>query len=470
MGFKLAFAGLAVAVPLLGVWIASSLAVSVDGPVWLAVVVGALCFPVLPVGWDIVASWRMRRRQPGREPILTRWDRLILRTLGINLVFVGGLLAAFPATVFSALSARGDWMLEQSDAGWADNGRQWLHDAADRMQWLHELTHPNAYTELIDDEATGKDVEVEIDPDQTWKRRPTTPSTPDTTRAAQDVFSQTSWPFVATLHPIVSAIGPEHEGSPEAVGRYIAQHEPDATQRLKAVHDYVADRIAYDVPAYKTRNFPPQDAQTVLRTGTGVCAGYAQLVKAIGDAAGLEVVVVVGKTRAYGSLGHAWNAAKVDGRWMLLDATWDAGSVDDAFKKNYRPWYLMTPPDVFLTDHIPDDPKWQLRADPISLGEFMRRPDLDPQFFAWGLELVTPARSHVSVKGDSIDVQLKNPDHFAVSGSIFVGDNWDGPRTRCTVTPDHTSLSCPLDTKGPHLVVLFGPTRSSMGKIHVAAQ
>jgi hypothetical protein len=35
-----------------------------------------------------------------------------------------------------------------------------------------------------------------------------------------------------------------------AVARYIKEREPDPKQRVKALHDWVADRIAYDAPAY----------------------------------------------------------------------------------------------------------------------------------------------------------------------------------------------------------------------------
>ncbi|MEM6989392.1 MAG: transglutaminase domain-containing protein [Myxococcota bacterium] len=462
------FAALAIATPALGVWIASSLAAYFDGPLWLALLAGALCFPILPLGWDALAGMRARRRNPNRTPVLTRLDRLILRTLAINVAFVGGLLAVYPTTVFSALSERGDWMLDEETQPWATKARSVLHAAADRMQWLHELTHPNAYEALIDPEATGESLDVSNADEwaQHVQRRP--PKHEDGAPNPDDVFQRDAWPFVAELHPLVVAIPPEHEGSVEAIGRYFAEREGDPVQRLKAVHDYVADRIAYDVPAFETMTFPPQDAATVLRSGKGVCAGYAQLVKALGEAAGLEVVVVVGKTRYWGDLGHAWNAAKAGGKWYLLDATWDAGGVaDHAFTKRYSSWYLMTPPDAFLTTHIPDDDKWQLREDPISLGEFMRRPDLQPEFYAWGLELRSPERGQVQTSSDTIAVELANPNGFRVAAQIYPGQKPGKDTEHCRANADYTELQCPIKAQGPSVIVLFGPDRRSMGKVHL---
>ncbi len=461
---KLGFAALAIAAPCLGMWIGSSLATAADRPVWVPLLVGGLCFPILPIAWEAWGTWRRRRRGNTSRRILTLFDRLLLRTLTINVVFVGGLLASFPTTVFSALSERGDWMLEGRDAPWAQGVRDGLHAAADRMQWLHEWTHPNAYEELIDPDATGTDEEVSAWGEFSWQ-----PSQGGVDDPA-DVFQTDAWPFEPELHPLVLAIQPDDQDTPQEVGAYFAQHETDPMRRLKAVHDYVANRTAYDVQALRTRNFPPQDAQTVLDSRIAVCAGYAQLVQAIGEAAGLEVVVVVGKTRGGSDLGHAWNAAKLDGKWYLLDATWDAGSVDgDTFTKSYGTRYLMTPPDAFLYDHFPEQTKWQLRDEPMSFGDFLRRPDLEPSFFAYGFELVSPTRSSISTKERSVSVVLKNPNDFEVHAQSYAGESWDGESSRCTVE-DRRRVECPLANEGPNLVVLFGPDNMNMGQVLVTAK
>jgi hypothetical protein len=94
--------------PVLGVWLASSLVAYTNGPTWLAVCSGVLLFPLLPIAWDL---WGRKRRQQ-KPPMLTWGDRVILRTLLLNLIFLTCLLALRPQTSFLALSTRGDWMLE----------------------------------------------------------------------------------------------------------------------------------------------------------------------------------------------------------------------------------------------------------------------------------------------------------------------------------------------------------------------
>ena len=68
--------------PVLGVWLASSLVAYVNGPKLLTVFSGILLFPLVPILWDI--RGRKRRKEPS---ILTWGDRIVLRTLLLNLAF-----------------------------------------------------------------------------------------------------------------------------------------------------------------------------------------------------------------------------------------------------------------------------------------------------------------------------------------------------------------------------------------------
>src|SRR5450755_2600024 len=97
-----------------GVWLSSSLAVYLNGPRWLAGALGLLAFPVLPLAWEARAAARRAKGPLARPPFFTVWDRIVLRTLAVNVVVVGILLARWPATSFAALATRGDWFLEGS--------------------------------------------------------------------------------------------------------------------------------------------------------------------------------------------------------------------------------------------------------------------------------------------------------------------------------------------------------------------
>ncbi len=72
----------------------------------------------------------------------------------------------------------------------------------------------------------------------------------------------------------------------------------------------------------------------VILDGDAVCVGYAKAFHAIASAAGLESVYIEGVVDSSESgWGHAWNKVNVDGKWRVVDTTWnDAG---DTSRKSY---------------------------------------------------------------------------------------------------------------------------------------
>lgn len=65
----------------------------------------------------------------------------------------------------------------------------------------------------------------------------------------------------------------------------------------------------------------------------GICEDYAQSFKKLADLLGIESQIVKGYTRnSTQDIGkvpptpnHAWNAVKINQKWMMLDATWATG-------------------------------------------------------------------------------------------------------------------------------------------------
>ncbi|MBI5514504.1 MAG: transglutaminase [Deltaproteobacteria bacterium] len=412
---------LVVATPLLGVWIASSLAAWRGLPRTQVVLAGLVLFPLGPVLWELVGHWRwLRKRRPRR--FLTVFDRLTLRTLALNVAFLGVLLGTQARSVFTALSTRGDWMLEGRSGPTADSARVALAGAAGLFEWLHEVSHPNPFRGRL------------------------TPPPPPQPRVYRTP-GRLAWPLPATVHPAVLGIPPPDEASIAALGRFLQHRLPDPVERARAVHDYVADRVAYDVPSYRAHRYPPQDAETVFRTHLGVCAGYAHLFEALARASGLEAVYLVGEARTGPegtSESHAWNAVRLGGQWYLVDTTWDAGSVDDRFQKRFGTAQLFTPPEVFNRQHLPDEARWQLVERPVDRATFLSRPALPAEFFAQGLVLLAPDRDRLDAHG-SVQLTLRNYQRRHLLAKV----RREGAEDRCEVTEsDRTFVRCPLRAPG----------------------
>lgn len=205
----------------------------------------------------------------------------------------------------------------------------------------------------------------------------------------------------------------------------------DPAVRARRIHDWIALNIAYDADTYRARGAVASDVGTTLGRGVAVCAGYAELFEAMGEAAGLEVVTIPGYARGDDydpfaevlpdDANHAWNAVKLDGAWRLLDVTWDAGGlVDGAFRRAYsRDWWLVDPA-VFAHTHLPDDPEWQLLPEPLSAEAFRAQGELEGRF-ARDLTLLQPLPA-VSEVGDSATVRLGRADGVRVSARLLRSD------------------------------------------------
>lgn len=475
LAVKAAAALVALLTPLLGVWVASSLAAFANGPVLVTVLAGLLLFPVLPGLWELVARFRRTRRarragMAPPPPVLTLGDRLILRTLALNSAFLAALLWARPEAAFTALSTRGDWMLDGRRGPSVDRVRRGLFGAAAGLEWLYLAARENPFDDAAERKGDGpvpgpdERREARALPDKTGK--PPDPERAPEAGPERAEPSPASWPSKPELHPVVAGMPAEAETSLEAVARYVVEREPDAFGQVKALHDWVADRIAYDGESYVARRYPPQDPETVFRTRKAVCAGYSKLLAALGRAAGHEVAYVVGDARTegqgIGGESHAWNAVRVDGRYYLVDVTWDSGHLRGAeFVKKYRTDYFLTPAEVFGVDHFPEDSRWQLRDRPLSRGEFFRQPMMAPGFYARGLRLVAPERSQVDVRREAA-IDLENPRGVHLLASYRPRSTTaDAARSPCEVRPDpgpssaRATVRCALPGAGRFDVLLF---------------
>jgi hypothetical protein len=463
--------------PVVGFWVASSLAAYLGAPPWMAWTAGALLFPIVPGIWEL-RSWASRR--PGSKPFLTPLDRLSLRTFVVGLAFLIVLLTCCPQAAFVALSTRGDWVLDQVKDSRADKVRQALFAAAGGLEWLYRATKYNPYKAHIDSVARQQTEEAEKQVEQETahqhdeespKRDLQESLPPDKQKAEDSTLADGKWPWKdAALHPAVVSMPASAEESIESVAKYIAAKEKDPTLRIKALHDYVADRVAYDSDALYSGNIPDQSAETTFRTRKSVCAGYANLLAALADSIDEKIIVVSGDARDHEStdklsgMGHAWNAARIGSRWYLIDACWDAGYVsrEKGFTKSYRTDYLLPPPEVMIADHFPEKTTWQLLAKPLSQGEFLRQPMLDPSFRAADLALVDPQRA-TNETGSKATVLLKNPKSWWLMSGLEQNGKEIDKGSRATRS-NLAQLEYALPDKGRYTVNMYVNKESEFGQ------
>lgn len=149
----------------------------------------------------------------------------------------------------------------------------------------------------------------------------------------------------------------------------IVGSETDDYKKLLLIHDWVADNIYYDWDYYTGRSKTLYyTADDVLHERRTVCAGYAELTKALVQAQGIPCMIVETFATGVSTTGgfdissnineteanHAHNEAFVDGRWVVLDTTWDSQNKYENgkfLKDDFTHLYFDMTPDFFAFTH-----------------------------------------------------------------------------------------------------------------------
>lgn len=153
----------------------------------------------------------------------------------------------------------------------------------------------------------------------------------------------------------------------------------DEYSKTLAIHDWVCNNIWYDYDLLNERvQYSDISASGTLMSGTSTCEGYSNLTAALLQASGIPAKVIEGYSLhevigtntengwndalmseiiKYYDINHVWNEAFVDGRWIILDTTWDSRNKFeyDTFIENDEPisyTYFDITLDAFSLTHL----------------------------------------------------------------------------------------------------------------------
>ena len=78
---------------------------------------------------------------------------------------------------------------------------------------------------------------------------------------------------------------------------------------------------------------------------------------------------------------HAWNAVEINGKWCLIDTTWDENQNTE--------YYLCPPPRCFVRDHLPqNDDKMQFLKNPITVEQFHEQVRTQKGFCQYNVKII----------------------------------------------------------------------------------
>ena len=137
----------------------------------------------------------------------------------------------------------------------------------------------------------------------------------------------------------------------------------DDYTKVFLLYQWVTENLYYDYDAYYDPDLRTINTATVLDQRRGVCAGYAALLRDLILAQGIPAIYCSNLSRnsssyaltASGGESHAHTEAYVNGRWIVMDATWDSnneyrgGSYQTESPNGF--YYFDITPEAFALDH-----------------------------------------------------------------------------------------------------------------------
>lgn len=140
--------------------------------------------------------------------------------------------------------------------------------------------------------------------------------------------------------------------------------------KAKIIHDYIVKNIFYD---YDYKNY---SAYNAIIDKSVVCQGFASLTYKMFKEAGIMTRIITGCDKKGNS--HAWNIARIDGKWFNLDNTWDENSSSgDKVNLSYD-YFLKSEKD--FSGHYKDDEYMEyefVRNHPMSNESYASKEDVN---------------------------------------------------------------------------------------------
>ena len=129
--------------------------------------------------------------------------------------------------------------------------------------------------------------------------------------------------------------------SVKSLSNQIAGGETDNYAKIFLLHKWAAENIYYDYDAYRSGKSTFYDSANILDSKRSVCEGYVNLLRDLILAQGIPCMkassyslglgrdgsfAVKADEAAVNSSNHAHVEAWVEGRWVIMDATWDSNN------------------------------------------------------------------------------------------------------------------------------------------------
>lgn len=268
----------------------------------------------------------------------------------------------------------------------------------------------------------------------------------------------------------------------EKLAKNIAKDFSSDEEKVKALFCWLTKNIRYDLkefynPASKSTRFryrtieeknsilqglKDQRVSKTLSSRKGVCEGYAQTFAKVCNLLAIENEVIKGYARAsFTEIGspiqipnHAWNAVKINGAWVYIDATWGAGhQYNGKWLRKFKPYFFDMKKEKYFKTHLPEESIWRLRVARMDKTSFYNQPLFSYHFLTTDYKLTHEITGFLKKdKNGKIHISFNNIQpsqkiHFGFLGEQFAKEatiNITNGVTTASITPSKNAKQVSL--------------------------
>jgi transglutaminase/protease-like cytokinesis protein 3 len=212
----------------------------------------------------------------------------------------------------------------------------------------------------------------------------------------------------------VKSLGSLESMSMGTINNVVSKKFDDKIDRVRAIYDWIAHNISYDVKAARSNNAAKNSPTEVLLTRKAVGAGFASLFQDMCSSADIRCLTVDGfvknNTEQIDEKGteinHSWAVVQLGlspDTWYYVDPAWGSGYMDaemKVFTRSFTDAYFFTDKAVFNLQHYPDNEAWKLGSAPKNKKDFYALPLIKVAAPEYGMKQFSPRDGSLKIKSN----------------------------------------------------------------------
>ncbi|MEO5892172.1 MAG: transglutaminase domain-containing protein [Ferruginibacter sp.] len=262
--------------------------------------------------------------------------------------------------------------------------------------------------------------------------------------------AQSSDPDFKIIDDYVKSLGTLDTLNTGTISYIVTKKFPEAKDKVRAIFDWIAYNITFDLKAGKNNDNEKINTDLVLKSRKANAAGYAALFQDMCSVVKIRCLTVAGyakyKTEQIEEkpeeFNHTWAVVQLGvspDTWYYVDPAWGSGYTDDKmtkYTKEYNDDYFFADRYIFNYQHFPDNDAWQLGPGPKSASSFLSLPLVKSAAYEYKLGKFSPNNGMVKAKLNSpVSFNIKlNPGAQVDIVSLVIGEE----KKKKTKTVDYT--------------------------------